>query len=67
VKAILGDLLVRDRHEQEARKAILGGTDLKRVGSSSTTTHPSASRHHRPSAPGSRASTIVCSQIGLTT
>jgi hypothetical protein len=32
VKSVLGGLLFWDRHEQEAGKAILGGTDLKLVG-----------------------------------
>ena len=32
MKSVLGGLLIWDRHEQEAGKAILGGTDLKLVG-----------------------------------
>ena len=32
MKSVLGVLLFWDRHEQEAGKAILGGTDLKLVG-----------------------------------
>jgi hypothetical protein len=67
VKSVLGGLLVWDRHEHEAGKAIRGGTDLKLVGVVVDDYPAERFSPPCPSARGSRASTIVCSQIRVTT
>jgi hypothetical protein len=67
-KSVLGGIRFWDRHEQEAGKAILGGMYLKLVG---VVVDDYPAERFSPPLPeralGSRASTIVCSQIRVTT